>query len=256
MSFEYNARFSSPISITENGVMTPNGILEYDKPKTIEEHYNDFCKIGGVRFVNIDKGNLALKCGTQSGIIVIQVGANRGDFVPKLDPGSYGVAHTALGNLFRHTKRIINVNNGTTSVVFGIIPSDWPDGLNSCTLVQYDLEGRGAIILLADCSTQPIEPTPGYRFYTPFFHEPGAGSAFAGCRGSYDGGGVYPLYPLGIMTLNRFQLSELLRAFNKDWSNGPVFARRSNNIETSPPPQQKKTRSRKKKKKEGLDKWC
>lgn len=260
MSFEYNTRFSSPISITENGVMTPNGILGYDKPRTAAEHHDAFTGIGGAKIVliaekNNDDNKLVLECGVNSGLVVIQIGTNRGSFVPKLDPGSYGVEHTNLGNLVTKTKQIIDVNNGTCHLIFGIVPSQWPDGLHTCTLVQPDLKGRRVINLLGDGSIQPIEPTSGFRFYTPFYHIPGAGSAYSSPNSN-----VYPLYRLGIMTLNREQLSELLRAFNRDWSNGPVFARNSksgggplsNDDDVLP---KKKTNRWKRKKKEGLDKW-
>jgi hypothetical protein len=244
------------ITITEHGVMSPSGVFGYDIRKYVPEHLRNFCELGGAKVVplseneNGDDVPIGLQCGVEGGLVVIQVGVNRGDFVPKLDPGSYGVEHTALGNLLTKTKRIVDINNGTTSVIFGIVPNQWPDGIHSCTLVQPDLEGRGAINLLADGSIQPIESTPGYRFYTPFFHTPGAGSGFVGRD-------VYTLYPLGIMTLNREQLSELLRAFNKDWSNGAVFARKNKigEILTDIPPKRKAGR-RRKKKKEGLDRWC
>jgi hypothetical protein len=219
VTIEHKASF--PVSVTEHAVMSPAGVFGFDTPKTVEEHYRDFADIGGAKLAYTEQNELALECGVESGLIVIQIGANRGDFVPNLDAGSYGVEHTALGNLLTKTKRVVDINNGTTSVIFGIVPSQWPDGIHSCTLVQPDLEGRGAINLLGDGSSQPTEPTPGYRFYTPFFHNKGAGSGFI------DRSDVYPLYHLGIMTLNRSQLSELLRAFNKDWTNGPVFARKN-----------------------------
>ena len=257
------------VSVTQYGVISSTaGIFAFDEPKTIEEHYKDFCDLGGARLINIDKDTLELECGIQSGLVVIQVGVNRGDFVPNLDPGSYGVEHTAPGNLLRRTKRIVNTNDGTTSVIFGIAREHWPDGLNSCVLVQPDTEGHGPINLLADHSTQPIESTPGYRFYTPFYHIPGAGSGFLTPeRKPREGVSVYPLYPIGVMTLNRVQLSELLRAFNKDWSNGSVFscknaigkhvADKDENEDDVP---KKKAASKRKKKRndsrEGVDNWC
>jgi hypothetical protein len=179
---------------------------------------------------------------------VIRIGKNRGDSIPSLDAGSYGVDHTCLGNLVTKTKRIIDVENGTAHLIFGIVPDQWLDGLNSCALVQPDLEGRGAIDLLADDESQYMEPTAGYRFYTPFFHIPGAGSAYSSPNSN-----VYPLYRLGIMTLNREQISELLRAFNEDWSNGPVFARKNKigslRTDDVAPPKEKARQ----KKKEGFD---
>src|SRR5215208_4967725 len=203
-----------PVSVTEHAVMSPAGIFGFDKPKTAEEHYRDFADNGGAKLSYTDRNELALQCGVESGLIVIQIGANRGDFIPNLNQGRYGVEHTSLGNLVTKTKRIFHVDTGTTHLVFGVVPNQWPDGLNSCTLVSSDIEGRGAINLLADGSSQSIEPALGYRFYTPFFHIRGAGSAFAADEN------VYPLYRLGIITLNRSQLTELLRAFNRDWTNG------------------------------------
>lgn len=239
-----------PVSVTEDAVMSPAGIFEFDTPKTAEEHFHSFCDLGGAKLIHTKNGKPALECGVASGLVVIQIGKGRGSFVPDLDPGRYGIGHTALGNLLSKTKRIVDVKTGTIHTIFGIVSNQWPDGLDSCTLVRPDHEGRGAINLLANGSTHPIEPTPGYRFYTPFFHHPGAGSAFTG-------GNVYPLYPLGIMTLDRTQLSELIRAFNKDWSNGIVFAcknRIGENLTDVNQPSMKKTRTREKK--EGLDKWC
>ncbi len=250
VTIEHKASF--PVSVTEHAVMSPAGVFGFDKPKTTEEHYRDFADIGRAKLAYTEQNELALECGVQSGLIVIQIGANRGDFVPNLNPVRYGVEHTSLGNLVTKTKRIVHVDTGTTHLVLGIVPNQWPDGLNSSTLVQSNLEACGAINLLADGSTQPIEPTPGFKFYTPFFHAPGAGSGFAGRD-------VYPLYVLGIMTLNRSQLSELLRAFNKDWSNGPVFARKNKigeNLADVEQPKKGRARRKKKKKKEGLDRWC
>jgi hypothetical protein len=66
------------------------------------------------------------------------------------------------------------------------------------------------------------------------------------------------------MTLNREQLSELLRGFNADWSNGRVFAEK-NEIGKQQDQQEQEQgqeqarggrKHRKKKKKEGLDRWC
>jgi hypothetical protein len=150
-------------------------------------------------------------------------------------------------------------------VIFGVAPEHWPDGINSCTLVQPDLEGRGVINLLADGSIAPIEPTPGYRFYTPFFHIAGAGGAFlTPDHKAKPGRSIYPPYRIGVMTLNREQLSELLRGFNADWSNGRVFAEK-NEIGKQQDQQEQEQgqeqarggrKHRKKKKKEGLDRWC
>jgi hypothetical protein len=137
-----------------------------------------------------------------------------------------------LGNILSKTKRIVDVNTGTTHAVFGIVPDQWLDGLNSCTLIQPDLEGRGPIRLLADDAVQPIEPTPAYRFYTPFQHLTGAGlglliRGFNGELMPRPKVTIHPLYLIGVMTLDRTQLSELLRAFNPDWLNGSVFERKN-----------------------------
>ena len=258
---EGESKASFQVTITEHGVTSHAGIFGYDPPKTVEEHYRDFCDIGGAKLIVGDQGEFALQCGVGSGVIVIRIGVNRGDFVSKLDPGRYGVAHTNIGNLLRRTKRIVDTNNRTVHAVFGVVREHWPDGFYSCALVQQDLQGRGAIDILADGSSQPIEPTPGFRFYTPFKHIPGAGGEFLTPDGkSIRGdGSVYPLYPTGTMTLNRVQLSGLLRGFNPDWSNGPVFAN-ANKIGEQQSPQSeeenKKDRRRKKKKSEGLDRWC
>lgn len=242
---------SSSIMVTENGIMTPNGIFEYDIPKSAAEHFNDFCSAGSRGLLLIDKVsfepvktiaseedlanaahryNLAIRCGVDNGLAVLSIGANHGSFVPELKPGRYGVVHANLGSLVTKTKRIIT-GSASVSLIFGIQREEWPDGLNSCMLVQPDLEGRGSINLLADNSYQLIEPSinpitaKAYRFYTPFQRILGAGSGFAPDKIKHPSE-TYPLYQLGIMTLNRPQLSELLRAFSKDWSNGPVFARK------------------------------
>lgn len=153
------------VRITSNGVISSTGIFRFDTPKTIEEHHRDFCELGQARLLYTKPGRLALECGVESGLIVIEIGNGRGSFVPKLKPGRYGVEHTSLGNLVTKTKRVIDVNDGTCHLIFGIVPEQWQDGLSSCALVKTDLEeGRGAINLLADGSAQPIEPTPGLRF--------------------------------------------------------------------------------------------
>jgi hypothetical protein len=174
--------------------------------------------------------NLALKCGVESGLVVINIGNGRGDFVPNLKPGRYGVAHTSLGNLLCKTKHVIT-GAGNVNVIFGINADDWPDVVRSCVLVEPDMYGRGEISLLADDSYALIEPSihpvtgRQYRFHTPFLHIPGAGGAFLdGVTSNAYVTVTYPLYKLGIMTLDRRQMSELLRAFNHDWINGPVFA--------------------------------
>jgi hypothetical protein len=242
------------VEITEHGVASPAGIFGYDTPKALEEHVRYFQEIGGA-IVAQDGGALALQCGVASGLVVIEIGKSRGSFVPKLDPGKYGVEHANLGYLLRITKRVVDVAKGQVHAIFGIVPGQWLDGLNSCTLVQPDLEGRGAINLLADGCYQPIEPTPGFRFYTPFQHIPRAGSGFEPKK-SRPEFTTYPLYRrLGIMTLSRTQLSELLRAFNSDWSNGPVFARRHKVGEAFTDSDEPKRKTRRRKKKEGLDKW-
>ena len=122
------------------------------------------------------KHNIALKCGIGSGLFVLNVN-NRGDFVPNLKPGKYGVAHTAIGNAIRQTKRIID-GSSNTSAIFGIYPDESPEGLTRRTLLrQTDLFGRGTISLLADGAYALIEPSihahtgQSYRFYTPFKHE-------------------------------------------------------------------------------------
>ena len=95
------------------------------------------------------------------------------------------------------------------------------------------MQGHGLISLLADDAETPIEPTQGYRFYTPLYHISGAGNGFiirdqsANIVKSRPPTTVYPPYLIGIMTLDRELLSELLRAFNADWSNGSVFARKN-----------------------------
>jgi len=227
VAIEHEASF--PVSVTENAVISTAGIFVYDRPKTIEEHFHDFCDIGRAKLVQPEPGKLSLVCGVASGIVVLQIGPGRGDFIPDLDRGKYGVGYTMLGNILSKTKRIVDVKTGTTHAIFGILPDQWLDGLNSCTLVHPNLEGRGPIRLLADGAVHPIEPTPAYRFYTPFQHLSGAGLGFL-MRG-FNGElvtrpkvTVHPLYLIGVMTLDRTQLSELLRAFNKDWINGHVFA--------------------------------
>jgi hypothetical protein len=250
-------------NLTEHGAVTPAQIIGYDMPKTAEEHYHDFVDLGGARVNRMENDSVVLECGVQSGLIAIQIEKGRGNFVPNLDPGSYGVDHTLLGNLLIKTKRVIDFKKGVMSLIFGVIGKQWPDGIYSCTLVQRDLKkgggrGGGAIKLLADECGQYIEPTPGYRFYTPFQHISGAGSAFVGKE-------TYPLYQLGIMTLDRTQLSELLRAFNQDWSNGIVFARKNDvhddddddeSTQPPPPPPGKKGGRKHRKEKEGVDRWC
>jgi hypothetical protein len=221
---------SFPVSVTEHGVMSPAGVFGFDTPKSAEEHVHSFCDLGGAKLTRAQTDKLALVCGVASGLVVIQVGPGQGSFVPDLNPGRYGVEHTLLGSAISTTKRIVDVKAGTTHAIFGIVPDQWLDGLNSCTLVQPDLEGSGSITLLADNAVHPIEPTPGFRFYTPFHHIPAAGSgALTRAKNTVDmiprrDATVYPLYQIGVMTLDRMQLSELLRAFNEDWSNGPIFA--------------------------------
>lgn len=246
-----------PIRITKDGVKSPFGVFGFDVEKTSEEHINDFCKLGGAIIHEQDDG-IALECGVKSGLVVIEIGKNRGGFVPDFDPGEYGVQHTNLGNLIAITKRIVDVANCQVHMILGIVPDQWVEGLNSSVLVQPDLQGHGAINLLADGSTQLIEPSPCMRFYTPFYHIPGAGSAFLDeNRDPHPGVSVYPLYRLGIMTLDRTQLSELLRAFNADWTNGAVFARKNKigEIPTDIIPKEKARRRSKKKNKEDLDQW-
>lgn len=191
------------------------------------------------------KYNLELKCGVESGLVVLNIGKGRGDFVPNLKPGRYGVEHTSLVNLLCKTKRIIT-GAGNVNLIFGINADDWPDGVRSCVLVEPDVYGRSAIILLADDSYALIEPSihpvtgKQYRFYTPFLHIPGAGGAFLdGVTSNAYVTVTYPLYKLGIMTLDRRQMSDLLRAFNHDWINGSVFAGKNriisnNGIEKAP----------------------
>jgi hypothetical protein len=223
-----------PVSIAEQGVesLTLPKPFTYDEPKSARQQFHDFCNIAEARLRELALGKLLLVTGIASSLVAIQIRKNGGSFVPNLKPGRYGVEHTTNGNLLIKTKRIIDINTGTISIVFGIIRDEWPDGLNSCTLVQPDTKGRGPIQLLADGSEIPIEPTPGYRFYTPFFHIPGAGSAFI-TRGP-DGepeaigpGPVHRPYLIGIMTMDRESLSEILRGFNDDWTNGPVFSRKN-----------------------------
>jgi hypothetical protein len=175
------------------------------------------------------KHNIALKCGVGSGLFVLNVN-NRGDFVPNLKPGKYGVAHTAIGNAIRQTQRIID-GSGNTSAIFGIYPEEWPEGLYSCTLLrQTDLFGLGTISLLADSAYALIEPSihahtgQSYRFYTPFKHELGAGSATKSFPA------VYLLGQVGITTMHRSEISELARSIDPDWHNGPIYANNKNRI--------------------------
>lgn len=209
-----------------------NGIV-FDEPKTAEDHFRNFSDVIGARIV-CDPNVFALATGIVSKLVVLKIGKGRGAFCPKLNAGKYGIAHTALGNLLIKTKRIIETNTNTTHPIFGIIKEQWPEGLFSSTLVQPDAKNNcAAIELLADKASIAIEPTQGQRFYTPFYHEPGAGSGFVpnGINGDEikcrPGCNVYPPYLIGIMTLDRSSLAELIRAFNPNWSNGPVFAKKN-----------------------------
>lgn len=189
----------------------------FDEPKTAEDHFRGFSDVAQARIISDGANSFALSTGVNSGLVVLKIGKGRGAFCPKLNAGKFGIAHTALGNLLIKTKRIIDTNTGTAHPIFGIIKEQWPEGLFSSTLVQPDAKGNcAAIELLADSAAIPIEPTQGYRFYTPFYHEPGAGGGFVpggivatdirprpGCN-------VYPPYLLGIMTLDRPSLSELI----------------------------------------------
>lgn len=255
-SSSYEKPAYSPVLVTEYGVQSQTaGIFGYDEPKTIEDHYRDFCDIGRARLREPKPGKtLSLVTGVTSGLVVLQIGKGRGSFVPTLSLGKYGVRYTGLGSLFTKTMRIVDVNTGTTHAVFGIDVDQWLDGLNSCTLIQPDPEGRGPIRLIADEAEQPIEPTPGFRFYTPFQHLTGAGSGFL----TTDENGdlvprprttIYPLYRIGIMTLDRTDLSELLRAFNREWTNGSVFSRK-NSIKAAPSEEDDNGNNG------GLEKWC
>src|SRR5215207_9291463 len=91
----------SPVLITERGVQSQTipGIIAYDKPKTSREHFHDFCDIAEAKLAVAEPSILSLVTGVASGLVAIQIGKNRGDFVPNLKPGRYGVEHTANGNL-------------------------------------------------------------------------------------------------------------------------------------------------------------
>src|SRR5215212_391474 len=114
------AQVEPRVQITEAGVISSTaGIFGYDTPKTIQEHEIDFCEIAESKLLHTrleGQDQLAIICGPKAGsrLVVIDIGVGRGSFVPKLDPGRYGVAHTNVGNLLTKTKRTINVNNGTT----------------------------------------------------------------------------------------------------------------------------------------------
>src|SRR5687767_1902227 len=130
VAIEQKASF--PVSVTEHAVISPAGIFEFDTPKTADEYFHGSCDLSRAKLVHAESGKLALVCGVASGLVVIQIGKNRGSFVPNLRPGRYGVGHTTNANLLTKTKRIIDVQNGTTSIIFGIIRKEWPDGLHSC----------------------------------------------------------------------------------------------------------------------------
>lgn len=190
-----------------------------------DDHDND-----DIRFIPT-KYNLAIQTGVESGCVAINVGKIRGSFVPNLDKGDYGVNHTSLGVLLTTTRRVISPSGSTYSIILGIHRDEWPDGLNSSTLVQPTLDGRGAINLIADGGYQLIEPSVDpitdkrYLFYTPYRHIDVAGSGFK--KQLQDN---HQLFSLGIMTLTRSQLSELIRGFNKNWTNGSVFARKNHAV--------------------------
>lgn len=155
----------------------------------------------------------ALKLGPcrdrETGLLAIQF-INRGSYVPKLPVGLYGPEHTYIGNALVKTKRVVidSANFPPTSftVLFGYRLTEFPAGLPSRELVQQTLDGMGTVRLLAEGSYLPIEPAGGRRFYTPLSESVNAlkGSAHLGCG----------LDSLGIITLNRESLEEILRAFD------------------------------------------
>lgn len=226
LDFAYLGAPCIPVDRTTSNPMAEN--WKAAKPETITiEQMKDVWDIELVR----KHHNLALKCGVDTGLFVLRIGANRGDFVPNLKPGKYGVRHTTLGNLFCKTKRILTPSGGFNPI-FGIYRDEWPDGLHSSQLVQPDIQGRGGIDLLADGSFALIEPSvdPGtgrqYRFFTPLYHEDSIDNSTSRLQRSACATVVNPLYELGIMTLHREEIVELLHAFNPDWANGPIYANR------------------------------
>jgi hypothetical protein len=226
LDFAYLGAVCVPVDRTTSNPMAQN--WKAAKPETITiDHMKD---IWDIELVPKDH-NIALKCGVDTGLFVLSIGADRGDFVPNLKPGKYGVRHTALGNLFCKTKRILTPSGGV-NLIFGIYRHEWPDGLHSSQLIQPDIQGRGSIDVLADNSFALIEPSADprtgrqYRFFTPLYHEDSLDRSTSRRQRSACAAVVNPLYELGIMTLHREEVVELLHAFNPDWANGPVYANR------------------------------
>ena len=144
-----------------------------------------------------------------TGLLAIQFDS-RGSYVPKLPAGRYGPEHTYLGNSLLMTKRVVidsaNFTPRSFAVLFGYRLTEFPTGLHSSELVQQTLDGMGNIRLLAEGAYLPMEPAGGRRFYTPLSHTRG------------DSAYTDMLYSLGIITLDRESLTEMLRAFNHEWT--------------------------------------
>jgi hypothetical protein len=145
------------------------------------------------------------------GLLAIQFD-NRGPWVPKLPLGQYGPEHTYIGNALLRTKRVIidTTNYPPTSfaVLFGYLPSEFPYGLRTRELVQQTLDGMGNIRLLAEGSYLPIEPAGNRRSFTPLSHTAGDGTNT----------NTNTLYSLGIITLDRESLTEMMHAFDPGWA--------------------------------------
>ncbi|HEX7031563.1 MAG TPA: hypothetical protein VF172_01045, partial [Nitrososphaera sp.] len=86
-------------------------------------------------------------------------------------------------------------------------------GLRSRELVQQTIDGMGPIKLLADGSYLPIEPAGGRRFYTPL---PDLGDGSSALKGSAPLG--FGLNRLGIVMLDRESITEILHAFDPEWT--------------------------------------
>lgn len=226
-----------------------SAVIEYDRPKSALEHALDFWLGGmGPVCVAVDPSTLqvaverqprdtstadyirwfhtgtrheragrdyyaALRLGPcrdcVTGLLAIQFD-NRGAYVPKLPAGMYGPEHTYIGNSLLKTKRVVIDSTSfpprSFAVLFGYHLSEFPYGLRSRELVQQTIDGMGPIKLLADGSYLPIEPAGGRRFYTPLSHT-GGDSKYANM-----------LYSLGIITLDRESITEMLHAFDPEWS--------------------------------------
>jgi DNA methylase len=78
---------SFPVEVTENGITSSAGFFEFDPPRTMQHHFEQFSSCG-VNLVTstAEDNNLALECGVKSGLMVIQIGINRGSFVPNRMP--------------------------------------------------------------------------------------------------------------------------------------------------------------------------